>query len=182
MVLTISISVGTAYALFSTTASVSGITIAAGNAGLEIGTDGSSYWPDYNFSGSFFDKLYPGVNIFGPQFLIKNTSDANVDLALFAQLKDGDAIESPSGSWAALKDQIYIGFDYYEGTQWKTAGTATLANWNSPGYALEGGALAHGDQRWYRIHVTIPSGADNSIANKGLTNVKFTFTGTQPQP
>lgn len=182
LMLTISIGVGTAYATFSTTGAVSGISIVAGNAGLGISTNGSSYYPDYGFQGSFFDKLYPGVNTFGPQFLIKNISTANVSLNLFAQLKDGDVTEYPAGSWAALKDQVKIGFDYYNGTDWITAGTATLAQWNSIGYSLEGGNLAQNGQRWYRIHVTIDPSVDNSIANKGLTNVKFTFTGTQPQP
>jgi len=178
LVMLVTVVGGTAFALFSATAKVSGVTFATGNADLKISTDGSNYYNPYNFGGSFFSKLYPAINTVGPQFLIKNTSNSNIALILSVQLKNGDVTENPAGSWAVLKDVVQVGFDYYDGS-WHTAGLATLAQWNSPGYSLEGGNLAQGNQRWYRIHVVVPSTADNTIADKGLYSTIFTFTGTQ---
>lgn len=59
-------------------------------------------------------------------------------------------------------------------TGWKT-----LAEWNANPIALPDGSLAQNAMRTYTVRVRIPSDAGNEIANKSLTNVTFTLTGTQ---
>ncbi|MFH0772757.1 MAG: hypothetical protein V1922_00380 [bacterium] len=169
---------GTAYALFFSTATVSGVTFATGNADLLVSANGINYSQDYNFAGTFFTGLYPTQDVVGSQFSLKNNSTANIALDLVAQL-NGGAPELHSGfSWDALKDVIYVGFDYYNGT-WNTATQRhTLNQWFTSSYALEGGNLPFGTSRWYRMHVSVAN-AGNEIADQGLTSTVFTFTGTQ---
>jgi predicted ribosomally synthesized peptide with SipW-like signal peptide len=165
---------GAAYALFSSQATASGLEFATGNANLQISVDGNYYYPVWNFGNAFFDGLFPGSDVTGTQFLLKNSSSSNFALTLTGVLTSGG-----SGDWGALKDVVTVGFDYFNGTWQSAPGFATLDQWNTIGYTLPGGNLANGDQRWYRIHVQVPSTADNSIANKSLTGAIFTFTGTQ---
>lgn len=179
LILVVGLVGGAAFALLSSQATVSGVSFVVGNANLQVSANGSDYSSDVNFSGAFFTGLYPTSDVVGEQFLLKNSSDVNIALSLNAKLNDG-ASESPVGSWDVLKDAVQVGFDYYDGSNWVEApGYATLNQWNATGYALAGGNIAQGDQRWYRMHVKISPDTDSAIAGKSLTSTVFTFTGTQ---
>lgn len=176
IVLILSVTGGTAYALFSSTATVSNVAFTTGNANLTVGIDGQTYASNLDVGSVKFNNLFPKAED-TYQFSLKNESTSPISLSLAAKLNNG-VTESLAGSWNTLKDVVSVSFDYYDGSSWIPAGFATLNQWNAAGYGLDGGVLAPDASRWYKMHVKVAD-ADNSIAGKGINNVVFTFTGTQ---
>ncbi|MBU1117592.1 hypothetical protein KKD37_01360 [Patescibacteria group bacterium] len=151
-----------AYALFSNTAKVEGITITTGSALLTV--DGASGTINVNKTYSGF---YPGFADYA-KVTLANVSTAPITLGLTLQLT------SAGGDWAALKDAFQariIDDAGVDKTGWKTFSELNA----SPVYF---GSLAVGS-REYKAEVRIPSSFGNSIAGKSLTNVTLTLTGTQ---
>jgi len=171
----ISLIAGSAYALFSSTATVSGVTFSTGNATLQVWDKSSSTWgTDYLVSDFLFQNMYPSYTTF-QTFSLKNASTSNISLKLNAKLRNG-ATEFTPGDWDILKDKIFVSFADSSGTV--LAGPASLNYWNSTGADFDTG-LTQGANRWYRIIVTVDSGAGNEISDAGLSAMKFDFLGTQ---
>ena len=176
-ILAIALTVGTvsasAYALFTTTETVSGITITSGNADLVI-YDGGTTTEISGFVGSLNGKL---ANLY-PKFKdytnvdFKNTSTSNIGLNLKMQLTNA------GGNWNELKDKVYIAISPkgVEPTNWYT-----LAQWNANPISF-GGILAHDDTAdSYRFSIAVADNAGNEIAGKSISNVTFVITGTQAE-
>lgn len=174
----VSIVGGSAYALFTSTATVSGVTFATGNANLQVGSNGSTWASALNLSNNYFKNLYPLQKTYYA-FNLKNNSSSDIALNLTAKLRDGVG-QKNTGDWDKLKSKISVAFDYWDGSIYQPAGFATLAQWNSPGnYSLLSGSLPKGANRWYRFHVNVADGTSTEMANAGIYNVVFEFTGTQ---
>ena len=186
--LTVGVVSGTAYALFSDTVQVNGITLATGNADLRVS---QNYMGPYSESLSFHglfehDKMYPGYGQAGDKcttFWLENVSTADIALTLSAQLPNGGVTENPVGSWDALKNVVQVGLD--DGDPSSPMVWRTLAEWNASPGGFDG-QIPHqfvfpGNPKLAKICVKVGD-AGNEIANKGLTNVTFDITGTQVTP
>jgi hypothetical protein len=169
LMLVVGVTSGTAYALFSSKATASGVTFATGNADLRI-WDGSGWASDWNPSFDF-SKLYPGYSDSKP-FSLYNNSTSPIALNIAAKLLGG-----ASGDWDALKDVISVAVNLSDdsaGTGWHT-----LNEWYTTGYSLPGNPVNQSTQADYKFYVTIDSTATDVIASKSLTGATFEFTGTQ---
>ncbi len=172
LLLVVGVTSGTAYALFSSTATASGVTFATGNADLKI-WDGNAWAKDWSPSFTF-NNLYPGYNNYQPLHL-KNESTSPIGLTIKGILMPG-ATENPAGAWNTLKDVVKVNI-WLSGVG--ETGYKTLNEWNTTGFDLPGGAIPQNQQKDYRFYVLIDSSADNTIAGQSLSNIVFQFTGTQ---
>jgi len=176
IILTVGVVSGTAYALFSSTVTVSGITLATGNANLVI-RDGNINGQIINgYTGLSFNKMYPGFRDYG-SFNFQNSSNSQIDLALTAQLTHAE------GDWDLLKNNIFvaIGTGTKDNPNFLT-GWISLSDWNASSRSLGVPVLAYGQNATYNLYVYVPADADNTIAGKTLSNVTFVVTGTQVTP
>jgi len=172
LMLVVGVTSGTAYALFSSKATASGVTFATGNADLRI-YDGDSWEPDWNPSFNF-SNLYPGYTDFQPLYL-KNVSTSPISLTVVGKLLPG-ATETPAGSWDLLKDVVKVNV-WLSGVG--ETGYQSLNDWNTTGFTLPGGAIAQNTQQNYRFYVQVDSSATDTIASKSISDIVFEFTGTQ---
>lgn len=175
--MSIGITATAAYALFSDTVQVSGITFTAGNADLLVTDYGvpslSVSSSDYsNAMNAKLSKLYPG---FRDYTLVdfENTSTSNIGLNLKMQLTNA------GGNWGDLKDVLYMAITPKDilptGGDWKT-----LATWYANPITFSTEVLAHdGAKDTYRVSFAVDDNANNSISGKSLNPVTFVFTGTQ---
>jgi hypothetical protein len=166
---------GTAYALFSSTVQVQGITMTSGNADLKVydGPLANAHDITNGWAGLTLSGLYPGFMDYG-SFTFKNTSNSNIKLELTAQLT------AATGDWGALKDNIYVAI----GTGTKANPTyltdwISLNDWNTAPHSLGVPALTQAEPETYNMYVYIPANVGNDIANKSLPNITFQIVGTQ---
>lgn len=159
-----------AYALFSAQATVSGITLNTGTAGLKVGPGtGTPTQSSVNLSVS--DTLVPGETPVAQPFTLLNDSN-EVDFNLTARLT------SAGGDWGVLSNLIEAGV-YAENQAAEDATWKTLADWNAADVTLPAGPLNNGTERTYYVMYRLSSAATESVAGKSLTNITFVFTGTQ---
>lgn len=166
-----------AYALFSDSVTVSGVTIKSGSAVLQVkNTPQGAFGDTATFNNTVLNTMmYPGFTspTFGT-FWLKNSSTANIGLSIKGKILDG-----ATGDWDALKDVIQLRFtNVYASpqpgpTEWKT-----LNEWYQTGFALPQFLVPVGDDDEFVIEARMLD-ADNSVAGKTLSNITFEFTGTQ---
>lgn len=173
VVLTVGLVAGSAYALFSDTVKVSGLTFSTGNADLVV-YDGGTTIPIQDFVptlNSALKNLYPGWHDYTVMDF-KNNSSSNISLSLKGK------ITAHGGNWDELKDVIQVALSStgtYDNPP--TTGWLTLAQWESAARPF-GNDLAKTEKTPYKFFVRVPSVADNTIAGKSVT-INFEFTGTQ---
>lgn len=174
IVMSASVVGGVAYAAFSSTASVEGVSFSTGDATLSV-WDGDSYESVFT-SGWSFSGLYPGATGTPQSFWLKNTSTVAVTLGLTGKLRNGVV-----GDWDAFKNNVEISitnFGVVSPTLWYD-----LETWNSGTPQFDSGStlvLSQGQEQQYQMHVRVKPEAGNEIENKTLSGVNFDFTGTQP--
>lgn len=173
LALTLTVVGGVAYAAFTSTASVHGITIETASTGLTVGSHGGSLSDNFD-AGLNLTGLVPGYGIDNSKFTsfdVSNGSTDSINLKLFGQLTHVD-----SGWGTGLENWVEVAVN----NATDTAGTGyhTLADWNSTGFDFPGPAIAPGITT-YKVYVRVPSDAPNSIQGKSMTNITFVITGTQ---
>lgn len=174
IVITLTMVTVSASALFSSTASVSGVTFASGSASLKIDDNAGHWTTGYGPGNLVFANMYPGYTNFQPIHL-KNESSTNIKFTLGAQLSGG--LVSDEAVWNLLKDKIQMRITNADGTVAKTS-WRTLAYWDSTNVRFDT-SLAQNEDRYYRVEVTISKTYGNEISDKTLSNLTMTFSGIQ---
>lgn len=174
---------GTAYALFTDTATISGITITAGNADLKIG-NGDSDHADSIVGGVIPMSLYPGIGFTLPPVNLYNNSTSNINLRVKSQITDWQ--NNGNGDWGALADNLYSRvINVTNGSSYVYGDWHTLREWHDTGYDLPGSSIPSATNTlWtgkasYVTEYTIHSDVGNGIANASIRNIVITMTGTQ---
>lgn len=178
VILTASVVTGAAFALFSASATVSGINFSTGNALIEVSkTEESGYTTsldaDLNITG-----VVPGFGEDNSQFapiFVRNGSDFTV--AVTAQLTAATGWNSN-----ALKNYVQVAV-VPEGETPADEDYKTLVQWNAtPQPLVEGdNELAPDEVRQYVAFVRLPSDAPDTLEGASLTDIEFTITGTQTE-
>lgn len=162
-----------AYALFSSTANVGGLTFSTGNADLQISSDGDTWASTLTLNPAYTNMTANFTN--SQEFYLKNNSLSNIGLKISNKLLEGTPANSPA-SWTAIGGKINIAFEKYNGTTWTNLISGTISQWKDTGFDLD--SLAFNDSQKYRITVTTNS-LDNTDAGQVLSDLSFNFTGTQ---
>jgi hypothetical protein len=161
---------GAAYALFTDTAEVKGISFSAGNADLQFSVDGGSWGDSYTFDSLIEENVYPGYKDYA-EFWVKNDSDSEIDLELSAQIVS----QSNTTGWNALKNVAKVWIGDETGTD--GVGYNTLQWWSAVKRDLDV-TLGYNEGMKMRVYLEIPSTADNSIADK-IVDTDWTLYGDQ---
>jgi hypothetical protein len=175
IVMTASVVGGVAYAAFTTTGTVSGINITAGNAAIEIGPDLAGATSNSFITGLTITGVYPGFGISNDQFttfVVENTG--SVSLAISAQLT---AATGWGTTGANLKNYVEVAVNTADDSG--TTGWHTLADWNAGSFNFPGAAIASLGNTTYKVYVRVPADAPNAIQSEHLEDITFTLTGTQ---
>lgn len=176
IVMTASVLGGVAYAAFSSTASVEGVSFSAGDADLRV-WDGSSYVTSF-VSGWTFSGLYPGYVYPTPQaFWLKNVSTVAIDLDVKGKLRDG-----VTGPWAVFKNNVQVAITDFGDLTIDEGDWHDLEAWNAGPVSFAAGSnaiLSPGEEQQYQLHVRVKGTAGSELENQTLESVEFDFTGTQ---
>lgn len=166
----VSLVAGMAIAQFSSSATMTNVSFATGNADLRI-WDNTTYASTWD-SGINLTDMYPGYEAPPVNMWLKNNSSAPIALNLSMALTDGGA------NWGnTLKDNV----EAYVANATDTANTGwkTLSDWNTNPASLPDGALGQGNERMYKVYFRLSPLADNDEADSTLPGVEFTLTGVQ---
>lgn len=163
----------TAYSLFFSTASISGVTFSTGSASLLVG-DGTSFQTNWSPGTFLFENMVPGGSAIVKDFSLKNTSASDIAMNLSAKL-NSSYTESPVGAWDALKTMILVRITSGVGS---TNSWHTLDDFKTTGISFDTG-LAKNTSRDYHFEVKLSDSADNTASGKGLSSVTIDFTGEQ---
>ncbi len=167
---------GSAFALFSDTATVSGVTLSSGNADLKIETDFPNLHDgvdDLNLAGFTVPALYPGVS-YSHDLWLQNKSASNFALHVTGQL-------TAANNWPNLADYVQVRISAKSGYGTGDTGWHTLSEWNAAPIAFPTD-IPHSmpNDHWgYVIELKVDPSVGNDLANKTLSNIVFTLTGTQ---
>lgn len=178
LVMVLALTAGSAYALFSDSATVSGVTLTTGSTDLQVKlADGSdTYDSTLDLSTHVFETLSPGQETVPLAFDVRNSATDNVTLDLTGLLT------SAAGDWGVLspvlKMAIYKSTD--TATTGATTGWKTLTEWNNAPVALPLSPLAQNGENNYKVSFMLDTSADNSVQGKTLSSVVVVLTGTQP--
>jgi len=162
-----------AYALFTSTANVNGLTFSTGNANLQISSEGTSWANTLTLTPAYTNMAVGFSN--AQTFYLKNNSLSSINLNIFTKLIDNNSANN-AVSWGIIGNKIKVSFQKYSGSTWSDLSSGTLSDWKNPGFNLD--TLSVGSTQKYQITVTLDS-ADNSDANQSLSDLSFQFTGTQ---
>jgi hypothetical protein len=166
IVLTVGTVAGAAYALFSDTVTVQGISITTGTADLKINNSNDPYIVPAGLT-----DLKPGEIRTGyAPFTLNNASTAGIDLALKAQLT---GYGTEFDNFKTKVSMRILRSDGLVGSEWKT-----LNEWTTDMFTLNS-TIANGGSTNYYFEVKVDSTAGNTMAGKTLDSVKFEITGEQ---
>lgn len=179
----VSIVSASAFALFSDTAELRGITFATGNADLLVGVNSNDLRETYPVLASDFQflELAPGKNnIDNPQpMVLKNNSSSPIKLSVNGKLNNLFS-QIPAGSFNLLKDVVKMAVvdsnNSLQPTDWHS-----LNDWVATEQVIltDANALNQGEIRNFNVYVMVDESASNNISGKTLANIKFDLIGTQ---
>lgn len=183
--LTLGIASGTAYALFSDTATVSSVNLSTGTADLKI-NDADSL-PATALSTA---NTFPGW-IDGQPFKLTNASTSPISLDVTARLTSADA------GWGTFKSVVEVAVVEYSdagqaanavsakdpsaGSYTASTGWLTLEQWNDVTPKSIGTSIAQSGDHYLVMWGRIPTTAGNEIAGKSIST-NWLLTGTQKTP
>ncbi len=180
LIMTTAVVGGVAYAAFSTTATVEGISISAGNAALEIFDSGHVSKAADWVTGLNLQNVYPGFQQ-STTFSLKNNSTSAISLAITGQL-------TAAANWPNLNEAVEVAVN--DSTNTTGTGWITLKQWNAAPVTFPGAAIAPNTETTYNVFVRVPTvysagtalagqPVGNEINGLSLNNIVFTLTGTQ---
>lgn len=162
-----------AYALFSSTATVSGLTFSTGSANLQISADGSVW--DSSFEPSqTYTNMAPGF-LSSQEFYMKNTSLSNINLKIHTKLIDNSPAAN-SSAWSVIGNKIIVTFQKQNGVIWIDLASGSLSHWQSTGFDFD--TLAFNDSQKYKMVVSL-EGIVDSDSGQTLSGLSFVFVGVQ---
>ncbi|MBW6441461.1 hypothetical protein K0B04_00950 [Patescibacteria group bacterium] len=176
---------GVAFALFSSTVTISGLTLTTADTALEIrpDVDEAPWTTNLDMSSITFKKLIPGTYEWG-RFYLLNTSTGTpeegeavrraIDFDISAKIT-----EPAQGDWNLLKDVIYAEI-YVENNHGYTTGRHTLEEWRN-GVEIADHILIQGDNEVYIVEFWMDETVDNTYKGKSITGINIEITGTQHQ-
>jgi len=97
-----------AFALFSSTTHVNGLTFSTGNADLQISSDGSIWASTLTLNPAYTNMTANFTN--SQEFYLKNNSLSNISLKVSNKLLEGTQANDPA-IWTAIGDKINIAFE-----------------------------------------------------------------------
>lgn len=162
-----------AYALFTSTANIGGLTFSTGNADLQISTDALTWSNSVNLP-SLYENMTPDFSS-SQDLYLKNISQSNIGLSIFTQLIDSSPTANES-AWGVIGGKINLSFQKLVDSSWTDIASGSLSQWKDTGFAFD--SLAIDSTRNYRMQVTL-SGIENEDAGQVLSDLSFNFTGTQ---
>lgn len=162
-----------AYALFSSTANVSGLTFSTGSANLQISTDAST-WSSSVSLPSLYENITPDFTS-TQNIYLKNVSLSDFGLNVFTQLIDSSPDENEA-AWSVIGSKIIVSFQKLVDLSWNDIASGSLLEWRDDGFNF--GSLPHNSSQDYRMQVSL-SGIDNADAGQILSGLSFNFVGTQ---
>lgn len=187
IVLVASVVSATAYALFSSNATITGVTVTAGNANLMVGNATPEHAKTIT-SATPIANLYPGIYITkdvpgNDPINLYNTSTSPISLKVKSQITSW---QSNGGDWNALADSLQIRVINVTNPGSPVNGAwHTLREWHDVGYDLPGDPLPQATATPYsgkgsfEMEFYIDASVGNEIANADLSNMTITMTGTQ---
>ena len=162
---------GTAFAVYSDTVPVNGISITAGDGNLQIWDGVSTYVENLNLAFSV-TNAFPGYST-SKVINLRNSSTSNIGLDLTGQLT------TASGDWGDLKDKVFL--EIQENSNPANTTTAkSLSDWNAGAVGLLPNLLSQGANRDYKLIFSVSLSAGNEIFGKSLSDITLNFVGTQP--
>lgn len=193
LAMTMVVVAGTAYALFTSTVTVTGAVLGTATTGLTLQAyfSGAEDFTDPSTvldlgGNSFVDPLYPGQSDWG-HIKLNNESEPPVDMQLTAQLTAFNA----SSDWDQLKGVLqmrvreWVGdptVDGYDNVTGNDTAWMTLEQWNSAPRTLPGGTLPGDGERQYLVEVRLPANAGDEYKGLEVDGLQFEINGTQVTP
>ncbi len=186
---------GSAYALFSSQATVSGISVEAGTVGLQVRGMGTSYATNWNTAFAI-TGLKPGFGVAASldptkslDMYLQNTS-SDVDFNVTMKLT---TLPSQWGNYLTFGTQVLV---QDSDNLANTTGWMSMPQWANGEVTLPGGSIAKGAEKKYYVYIRVPfaygdneSGytggpsagtlVGNEIVGQMLSGGVFTITGTQ---
>jgi len=177
IVLTVGLVAGGAYALFSDTVEVQGITITSGSAVLKVKKMGTGWEDSVSFNNAqWMEPLFPGHQNTNPiTFWLKNQSTANIDLKVTGKIVSG----ATGDAWDALKNVVFIRVTNFYAPGSPATDWISLKDWKNLGGKLPQLLSPVGDDDEFRMEVMMHEDAGNEAAGQLLQDLVFEFTGTQ---
>ncbi len=196
LIISLGVLTGTAMSVFTSSATVTNLTITSGNAELLIGPTANNLMTNWD-ANLRLENLYPGYgvhpNLVYQEFFVQNNSTSNIALDVLVRMTT-----APTGMWNNLSYATQLRIDTADGAN--STGWISVTSWY-PGYAtggamLPGGSLAQGETKEYRAFIRVahyygweepgyvggPAAGEvvgNEIAGQTLENATFTFLGMQ---
>lgn len=162
-----------AYALFSSTANISGLTFSTGSADLQISTTDSN-WSNTVSLPPLYENMAPGFTSTQNIFL-KNVSLSDINLNVYTQLIDS----SPTANgavWDIIGEKIIVTFQKLVDSTWTDIASGPLLQWRDSGFNFD--TLSRNISQNYRMQVSL-NGIENEDSSQVLSDLSFNFTGTQ---
>lgn len=162
-----------AYALFSSTANVSGLTFSTGSANLQISTDALT-WSSSVSLPSLYTNMTPDFTS-SQSIYLKNVSLSDIGLNVHTQLIDSSATTN-GVAWDTIGDKIIVSFQKSVDSTWTDLVSGSLLEWRDNGFSFD--TLALNSSQYYRMIVSL-IGIENADAGQVLSGLSFNFVGTQ---
>jgi hypothetical protein len=161
-----------AFALWSAQATVSGINFSTGSLALEVAPAADGPWASDWDADLTIDNAYPGWQEEAPFFVRFNPGDGVMDVYLQLTAATG---------WneSALKNYVEVAVLEDETLEPAEEDFMTLAEWDADSHMIIDDLAAGEEGEELLVVARLSEDAPDTVQNKSLTDITFTFTGVQ---